>query len=173
MRLREYQNRYPAVAAAVAVALIMVSAFLLAWWFRPHSEPRSQRMAYFYDLNTGELFAVPAGTLGPITTPSGPYQGMPAGVRAHVYCCGPYLEGTEKFIGYLEVPRDALPEDRRPPLVQPNPETEEADLVIRRPGDDRWYDPSGSEGRRIMQEPRQRCPEGKRLNYLRPLSKPR
>jgi len=168
MSFREYQDRYPAATMALAVVALMVPVCFVAWWFWPRSGQELQRMAYFYDSNTGELFAAPAGTLGPIETSSGPHQDMPAGVRAHVYCCGPYLEGTEKFIGYLEVPLDALPEDRRPPGMKPDPEIEGSDLAIRRPDDDRWVDPAGPEGQRIMEELRARCPESKQLNYLPP-----
>lgn len=155
---------------AFALALLMVPVVFVMLWFRPRHEIQLRPMAYFYDLNTDELFVAPSGTLGPIDTGSGQHKGMAAGVRAHVFCYGPYVEGTEKFIGYLEVPFDALPENQRPPGMKPDPEVEGDDLVIRRPGDQRWYDPNGPEGILIIRGLRERCPEGKSLNYLPPLA---
>jgi hypothetical protein len=166
MAFREFQESHPTLAMALAVALMGLLVGFVGWWFWPRSERERQQMAYFYDLNTGELLELPASTVGPVKTASGPYRGMPAGVRAHVYCCGPYLKGTEKFVGFLEVPLEALPEDQRPPGMKPNPDSEMGDLVIRRPGDEQWYDPEGPEGLRIMQELGARCPGDKRLNYL-------
>jgi hypothetical protein len=169
MHIREFMNERPALIAGLAVALILASASLLAWWFLPRAPRTPQPMAYFYDLNTGDLIELPADTAGPVETGSGPYKGMPAGVRAHVYCYGPYREGTERFVGYLQAPTGAIPKGQWPPGVELDPETGEPEVLIRRPGDDQWCDPNGAEGLRIMEEIRSRGPEGKRLTYLRPI----
>jgi len=44
---------------------------------------------YFYDVNTGELFAAPFGSASPTDAPSGAMQdGTPAGMVAYVFGCG-------------------------------------------------------------------------------------
>jgi hypothetical protein len=171
MHIRQYLNDHPAVAWGIAGPLALVALLFIAWWLWPRVPREPQQMSYFYDLNTGELFEVPADTMGPIETESGPYKGMPAGVRAHVYCYGTYREGVESFIGYLEVPIEGVPQDQWPPGVEPDPDTEVGDYLVRRPGDDRWCDASGAEGRLIMDEVHTRCPEGQRVSYVNPFPK--
>jgi hypothetical protein len=62
---------------------------------------------YFYDLNTGELFEDLSG-LGPIETPSGLHEGMPAGVRAVMFACRDCGDEADRYVGWLEVPAAAL-----------------------------------------------------------------
>jgi hypothetical protein len=171
MQIREYINQHPALAWGIAGPLALAAVVFIAWWAWPHVEREPQQMAYFYDLNTGELFEVPASTIGPIETESGPYKQMPAGVRAHVYCYGTYREGVEKFVGYLEVPIEGVPRDQWPPGVEPDPDTEIGDYLVRRPDDDRWYNASSPEGIAIMDEVHTRCPEGQRVSYVKPFAK--
>jgi len=96
-----------------AVSLVVLGAAV--WYAIGHlssggTENQFTPQVYFYDLNTKELFAVPAETRPPIETASGPYQGMPAGVKAHVFMQGE----RDYFIGYLETAVDALPSEQRP-----------------------------------------------------------
>jgi hypothetical protein len=172
MDIRDYLNERPGVAAAVCGALMLGVAGFVVWWLVPRTPQEPQPQAYFYDLNTGELFEKPADTVVPFKTKSGNYEkdGIPAGVLANVYCCGPYRQGTEKFVGYLEISFDALPEEKWPPGFELDPETEPPEIWIRRETDDRWYDPDSPEGLQIMGELGQRCKD-KRLNFLRPLPK--
>lgn len=172
MSLRSLQADNPVVTVILASVLLTISASFITWWFLPPSEVIPQKMAYFYDLNTDKLIVVPADTTGPVETESGPYRGMPAGVLAHVYCCGPFMEGSEKFVGYLEVPLEAVPENQRPPDMVIDPEVEEAtDFVIRRPTDEKWYNPDTEPGLLIFREAKQRCSEtGKPLVVVVPFS---
>lgn len=81
-----------AILCVLAVSAAVASAF---WVFR---EPAySPGKAWFYDLNTNELFAAPGDAIPPIEAPSGNLpNGTPAGVQAVV------LEGNgEKKIAYL------------------------------------------------------------------------
>ena len=168
MQIRSYLEQHPLIAIALLVPAIAVTGLFVAWWIWPRSEVDPQARAYFYDLNTGELFVGPAGP-GPVATPSGLYQGrMPAGVRAHVYCCGPYRQGSEKFIGYLEVPCTEIPESDRPRGMRVDSEVEGAEVLIRRVEGDTWYDAASLEGQRIKQEVGRRCPPERRLTYVTP-----
>ncbi len=172
MQIRESFHRHSVFTAIGAVAMIAATGIFAAWWLWPRTERPPQAMAYFYDLNTGELLELPADTEVPFETESGPFEGvMPAGVSAHVYCCGPYLEGTEKFVGYVEVPFDGLPGGLRPPGMEPDPKLELGAHVIRRPDEKVWHDPVGPEGTQIIDELHAKCPEGKRLTYIKPVPK--
>jgi hypothetical protein len=64
-------------------------------------------LKYFYDLNTGEVFEDLAGP-GPIETPSGPYEGMPAGVCAVVVACSDCSDDADRYVGWLEIPAAVL-----------------------------------------------------------------
>ena len=64
-------------------------------------------LKYFYDLNTGELFEDLSG-LGPIETPSGLHERMPAGVRAVVFACRDCGDEADRYVGWLEVPAVVL-----------------------------------------------------------------
>jgi hypothetical protein len=172
MQIREFLHRHSAFTTISAVVMLAATGVYAAWWLWPRTERVPQAMAYFYDLNTGELLELPVDTEVPFETESGPYDGvMPAGVWAHVYCCGPYLEGTEKFVGYVEVPFDRLPEELRPPGMEPDPELELGAHVIRRPDEKVWHDPAGPVGTQIIDELHAKCPEGKRLTYITPVPK--
>jgi hypothetical protein len=168
MQIRSHFEQHSSVVLAAAVSVIVVTGLFIVWWIWPRSAVAPHPMAYFYDLNTRELFVGPAAP-GPVETGSGPYKGqMPAGVRAHVYCCGPYRQGSEKFIGYLEIPFNELPESDRPRGIKIDPEVEGAEVLIRRVDGDTWYDATSPEGQRIKQEVGDRCPPEKRLTYVTP-----
>lgn len=163
MQLRELSSRNSAIAAGACLGLLAICGLFLAWWYWPRVKPELQGMVFFYDLNTDELISVPADTVGPIDTDSGPHHGMPAGVRAYVFCCGDFRPGDEYFAGTLEVPAAAVPPDQRPSRA-----SEDAWLV-RRPGDDKWHRSGGNEEKKMMRELRKRCPEDKPLKRLNPL----
>jgi len=172
MSLQTLQENNPALAVTLAIVLLAIPTSFITWWFWPREEVVPQKMAYFYDLNTNELIEVPAGTTGPVETDSGPYRGMPAGVRANVYSCGPLMEDTEMFIGYLEVPLEAVPEDQRPPGMKIDPEVESTDFVIRRPTDDQWYNPDTEPGLAIFREPGEKAEKaGKSLTVVVPFER--
>jgi len=168
MSLREQLNQHSSLSTAILLVVFAFAVGFIVWWNRPQEAPEPQTMAYFYDLNTNELFVLPADTAGPAETESGPYNGMPAGVRAHVYCCGPLVKDAETFVGYLEVPTEAVPEDQRPPGLELSEESEDDDLLIRRPDGDAWHLISSPEGRKIMNDVRARCGEDENLTYVRP-----
>lgn len=168
MSVRDQLNQRPALSGALVVVILALVVGFILWRQWPRATAQRTTMSYFYDLNTKELFAVPASTIGPIETESGPYQGMPAGVRANVYCCGPLVKGAETFIGYLEVPTESVPEDLRPGDVDLSDDSEKNDLLIRRPDGDSWRLSSSPEGQEIMNELRTHCGKGKQLTYVLP-----
>lgn len=111
MSFRMWINQHAGTASAIAVLLLVVALAVTLMFGRPERLGMPDR--YFYDLNTGELFMVSTDALPPIETSSGPFQGRPAGVQAHVYACGecePNLTGatmddlrdSETYIAWFE-----------------------------------------------------------------------
>lgn len=80
------------ILCVLAISAAVVSVF---WVFREPSNHAGK--AWFYDLNTNELFDAPATSIPPIEAPSGNLpDGTPAGVQAVV------LEGNgERKIAYI------------------------------------------------------------------------
>jgi len=95
----------------LGAALVLVASLVAVFWqLRGPSTSRFSTTEWYYDLNTGQLFAAPLGEIPPIAAPSGPLpDGSPAGVRAHVYGCGDCSEAN-RTIAYLET---YTPEDRQ------------------------------------------------------------
>lgn len=162
MQIRDIINRHPVLAIVVTSILLLAAGGFLAsrvWsTLNPPPAPEPITMAYFYDQNTGKLFAAPASTVGPIETESGPYHSEPAGVRAHVFACGQCSIESNRFIGYLSkpLPPEEQPKDE-PPLE-----------LIKRVEDEQWYRSDQPEARQIMAELGERCPSSVRRNYCRP-----
>jgi hypothetical protein len=171
MQIRETLNERPGLALAVLGPIIAISIVFTIWWLWPRTEPVKTPRAYFYDQNTGETFILPAAETGPVERESGPYNGLPAGVRAHYFCCGQYKKGTEKWLGYLEIPTEALPRDQWPDGFDPEEETEGDDMMLRRVDDKKWVGLNSQEGIAILLEVKNKCPEGQRYRPVVPLPK--
>lgn len=114
MKLRDWMNNNSAIVTVGAVALLCVAVGLLIYESRGPSYYIPSK-AYFYDLNTGKLFAASAKDIPPIAAPSGPYHGDKAGgVKAYIYACGScpddlsgqtaeQLESKKIYVAYLEM----------------------------------------------------------------------
>ena len=168
MKSRDLVNEKPMLSAVILVAILGVSVSFFVWRLIPKAAKEPETMAYFYDQQTKELYAVPATSIGPLETESGLYNGMPAGVRANVYCCGPLVKDAETFIGFLEVPTEAIPEDQRPPRVELSEDNEENEVLIRRPDEQQWHVIGSTEAQAIMADVRSRCREGEQITFVLP-----
>ena len=133
------------ISVVAGVVSVLALGFVVARLIYPPSptELREyQPQAYFFDQNTGELFTATADLLGPIETASGPFRGMPAGVRANVYACGSCDDESRRFIGWLEIPVAALieydPQQYGRYANRDETEGEIASTMIRLPDDDVW-----------------------------------
>jgi len=175
MSFRQVIERYGPAVGILAFLAIVVSGWLLANAFmgrEADSKPVPQK--YYYDQNTGELFTIPATTVGLVERDSGPYQGLPAGVEAFVYACGPCnSKGAKKIVAYLEMPASALPPEKRPqrPASAASETSEALLLVMRRPEDREWVYPDSPQAAKIFAQMQKMCPPGKRLNRCQPPSK--
>ena len=160
-KLREHQGIATAIMGVILFAALGFLAMRVWSFLNPPPPPEDIVMAYFYDQNTKELFALPADTPAPMERPSGPYNGEPAGVKAHVFSCGQCSEESKRFIAYLEKP--LAPEDRPPP---DDPRSEV--FLMKRPDDTKWVESDSSEATAIAQEVFKRCAIGERANFCRP-----
>lgn len=101
-QVRSWINRWSSQVTVVAIVLLGLALFIVIKTGRPagYSTPVS---VYYYDLNTGELFAALSTEIPPIEAPSGPLpNGKPAGVRAFVYSCGDCSDPAQRRVAWLE-----------------------------------------------------------------------
>lgn len=153
MSLREWVNNNSMVGTILAVVVLAVALGVVALQFRGPG-PGTETQVYFWDMETGELFAGGANEAPPIEAPSGG-----EGVRAHLFSCGACT--PEEWFGYLERHTEEarrLQEDR---TVRPDDPDVRAFLqenhLIRELGEDRWVSMTSSAGQRIQREVRERC----------------
>ncbi|HUT08853.1 MAG TPA: hypothetical protein VMY42_00010 [Thermoguttaceae bacterium] len=172
MSVRERINDNIFVAIVLALLGTGVAVFFVVRTLsRPPGgvQPEWQTMVFFYDQNTGELLERPAGTQAPFETDSGPYQGMPAGVLAHVFACGQCSDESLRYIGWLEAPVDAVPAESI--SGKPDPLEEEQPGLIRRPDDQKWVYSNSPEGGALMQKAFAKCSTGSGPNWCSPLAR--
>lgn len=106
------------------------------------------KKAWFYDLNTGQIFRASSNAVPPIDAPSGPLpNGAPAGVKAYVFTYSNDPNESELFVGFLET-------------TDPNAQKDTSETtrqwgrgnLIRRPTDQDWIPGNSSQGRAIVRE---------------------
>lgn len=154
LHVKDMINDNPRTVAIVALLSLLLLGFTLSLIRRatPSEHYRLSKKAWFYDLNTGELFVASSKQIGPIEAPSGPLpNGEPAGLRAHVYSFRSDPNESERVVGFLEKPDPdadvkALASDPR------NFQEWARGRLIRRVGGDTWVSPTSQRGRQIIQE---------------------
>ena len=105
LALRKWANDNPAFVialASISVLVLLVVIVRLSW---PQHVPQvvEYEKEWYYDLNTGRLFAAKKGLTPPIEAPSGPMpDGRPAGVRAYVLSYVDEPNEAERFVAFLE-----------------------------------------------------------------------
>jgi hypothetical protein len=164
--------RRPIVVVAALLA-VLLSAWLVAraLWNREGARSAWTAMSYYFDQNTGKLFEAPADSPAAIETGSGPFRGMPAGVRAHVFAYDD-APNPERFVGWIEAPPDAVP----PESIEPGEKAGsdgETPVLIRRTTDARWVFADGAKGRAIVSAVQSQGGPGRQPTYCRPRSRPR
>ena len=164
-KLQQHQGLATAVMGVVLLGVAGFIAMRIWSMLNPPPPPEDIVMGYFYDQATKELYEMPADTPAPMERPSGPFEGEPAGVKAHVFACGQCADKSNRFVGFLEKP---LPEADRPGADDPRSEV----FLMKRPDDAKWVESDSPQASAIMREVRQRCAGGQRANFCRPEAKP-
>ena len=141
------------ITAATVLLLLVVVISLLSGPEAP--EIQDFKKAWYYDLNTGKLFAAKSDLIPPIEAPSGPLpDGRAAGVRAHVFTFAAEPNESDRFIGFLET---------RDPNAGINGSGSEGGRtggfaswgqgkLIRRVEDEKWVSGSSKEARDIFND---------------------
>jgi hypothetical protein len=138
-------------------------------------DPRALKGSrYFYDLNTGKLFAQPALALPPVEAPSGrsfkTKDGeIPAGVRAQVISCGSCTPDGQQ-IAYLGMLPPGIKQrleeemDRYGKLSFASLQLSLTGMVIAAVPDDptqiKWVSQTSPEGASLLGKHREFCPDG-------------
>ena len=153
VQIKEAINEHPKTVASIALfsILLLILVLLLTGRETPAQRfPRSQK-AWFYDLNTGQLFAASSREIGPIDAPSGPRpNGEAAGVKAHVYSYVLDPNESELFVGFLEMPS---PKTKKKQLSsdRDNFQAWARGRLVKRVDDENWVSPTGRQGCEIME----------------------
>ncbi len=156
LRVRESLNDSPKTVAIIALVsvLLLVVAFLAIR--RPSGDLRydQSKTAWFYDMNTGKLFAAGAKEPGPIKAPSGPLpDGSPAGFRAHVYSYVLDPNESELIVGFVQKPDPNAQSNQRASVKDAIPDWA-VGILIRRVENEQpsvWVSPMSREGREITE----------------------
>ncbi|MCG8585699.1 MAG: hypothetical protein MI757_13410 [Pirellulales bacterium] len=107
-------------------------------------------LQYFFDLNTGELFEE-RHAVGPVETDSGPYNGMPAGVRAIVFACHDCSSIDDRFVGWLEL-RSMTVREYGVDVAEQSLEGLEEAIFIRSPNGGPWVAMFSDQGKVIIEQ---------------------
>jgi len=152
--LREWIDRHAGaviVVACLSAALLGFMLIRVLWPARPAPVLQS-RQAWFYDANTGRLFADSFRKAGPIPAPSGPLSdGGHAGFRAHVYSYVLEPGESELFIGFLERP-DPSTGAKATAQDMTDFQAWAQGRLIKREKDDQWVAATSPQGQAILRD---------------------
>ncbi len=152
------------VITAASVFLLLVIVIWLLTPEKPLEQVEQSDKAWFYDLNTGQLFVGKDNQIPPIKAPSGPLriesaagplrEGGPAGIKAYVYSYAPEPNESNHFIGFLET---SVPKEIMERLESTKPKVDRTEQwgygrLVRRLKDKRWVPGDSDEGRAILKE---------------------
>ena len=154
LHVKDRINENPKAVAGVTLfsVLLLAVVLLLAGRETPARRYQGGKKAWFYDLNTGELFSAASEQTGPIESPSGPQgSGEPAGLRAHVYSYVLDPNASERFVGFLERP-DPQADAKQLASERGNFPEWARGRLIKRVDDETWVSPTSRRGREIIQE---------------------
>ena len=156
--LRRWINRRdPRIVIGITVSTVVLFVIvIISLLSGPEiAEVREYEKSWYYDLNTGELFAARKGLVPPIEAPSGPLpEGSPAGVKAHVFTYVPEPNESELFVGFLETcdPNANINSSTSAMQKTHSAASWGHGKLFRRVGDKKWVLGSSSEGRAILEE---------------------
>lgn len=157
LAVREWINKNPRLIIGITCASVFVLLLVIIAQLAPEKtvKTREYKKAWFYDLNTGELFVARSEQIPPIEAPSGPLpNGEPAGVRAYVFSFSNEPNESNRFIGFLEIPDPQAKKDRAAP-AEPGASGAQRwgrGRLIRRVEDKQWVPANNDQGRDILRE---------------------
>ncbi len=183
MTIRDLINEYQTAATAGVVVVICATLGILVWTTVGQSGTGVEN-AYFYDLESDEIFVGKTAQDPPIIGPSGER----AGVRAYVYACGQCppkdelvglnwreLEQTPAFIAYFQRYSDRMLDLRASGRsLEELDQADQAYMVqergdlVRAPDDERWVPRASRHAARLLSPGPRPCPGDEPLVICHP-----
>jgi hypothetical protein len=186
VKVREFLNQNSSIGILAAVVLLVISLFIIYRELSGTGGPQAPQSKYFLDLNTGEIFSGDINAIPPIDTPSGPHDGEPAGVVAHIFTCGECeksyagmqaaeVQRTGATIAYLtkytpegkETLERMRSGDASPDEMAGGQDFYFSELVADESGD-QWYSMQADPQSQRLFEDMPDCPEGESLRQCFP-----
>lgn len=160
LAVRKWINKNPRIIISITVGSILVLLVVVGLSLPKKTavevrEYREYRKAWFYDLNTAELFVARGDKVAPIEAPSGPLpNGEQAGVRAYVFSYVSEPNESERFIGFLEIAKPEISKQEVELIESGSGGAEQWGRggLIRRVSDKQWVPADSNEGKAILRE---------------------
>ncbi|MEE9370508.1 MAG: hypothetical protein V3W45_03450 [Sedimentisphaerales bacterium] len=154
---RKWINKNPRIIISIAAGCVLVLLVIMGLMLpkKVAVEVREYKKAWFYDLNTRELFVARSDRVAPIEAPSGPLpSGEPAGVRAYVFSYVAESNESECFIGFLEIANPDAGKKGPKPAISGVGGAEQWGRggLIRRVTDKKWVPADSDKGKAILRE---------------------
>jgi len=173
INIREWINANTRIIIGITFVSVLILLVIVICMLMPEGIIKVEEYdkEWFYDLNTGKLFAAKSEAAVPIEAPSGELpQGGPAGVRAYVFSYSDEPNERNRFIGFLEIPDPNAKDDK---LLSLESTATGAELwgqgrLIRRVEDEQWVPANSTEGRAILGELFYPNAKGEIANYCSP-----
>ena len=157
---RRWANDHPRQVTWIAGGSVTLLLLVLLLLLVGHARKPKPNRAWFYDLDTRQLFVAMEDDAPPIMAPSQDKHAVqPRGVRAYVFTHDPAAPKPKTFIGYLETfnedaqdARAALDDadsQQRSPLIQRINRGRQVKCLT----DQTWSSVQSPQGQRIIQEP--------------------
>jgi len=138
-------------------------------------ESKTKEKAWFYDLNTGELFVDDADKIPPIKAPSGRLSnGEPAGVLAYVLSFVAEPNDSDMFIAYLEKftkkgkEYELLFRKSKQDVTEETIDAWNSERLISLPNGTEWHSINSEQGRALLKQAFQEDPNGQKPQYVTP-----
>lgn len=167
---RKWINDNPRIIFGVAVISAFILLAVIIKLLIPDGAVKIEDYdkRWFYDLNTGKLFAAKNSLIPPIEAPSGSLpNGKPAGVLASVFSYTYEPNESERFIGFLEIPDPNFNPDSVNSRLSGAKRWGQGKL-IRKAEDKQWVSANSKEGQAILQEFLQPNENGKVAKFCLP-----
>lgn len=168
LSIRKWVNTNPRIIILVTNVSVIILIVVIFGMVRSSGVMKfdNYRKDWYYDLNTGQLFAKDKDLLPPISAPSGPLpNGGPAGVKAYVFSYVKDPNNSERFIGFLEI------NDPNYTVIKNSsgePRKWGEGKLIRRIEDKTWYRADSKQGREILKQALTPNKEGENPYYCPP-----
>lgn len=149
MALRKWFRSHPLAVSLATIGCLTLAAVLLLRSNQNHEVTH----AYYYDLDTGQIFSAPLGST-PILTPSG----KPRGVVAMVFGCGSCAP-SQRLLGWLQT---SQPQTSMQRVSDTRTDESEPQIQwIAKPPDPSevpvWFNAESPQALAIIKQARQRC----------------